>query len=183
MLQPQNIPDYFISLLNHGDVAVDATAGNGYDTLKLCRAVGKSGKVYAFDIQKSAIENTKMRVNEYTNVKFICDSHSNMDLYISEPVRGVIFNLGYLPGSDHNVQTKPCTTIQAIEKALNIISDDGFVSIMVYYGKNSGTDEKEAVMTFLKNLNHKKYTVLTMDFHNRPNNPPLNVVITKNNIL
>ena len=57
MLQPQNISDYFISLLKEGDVAIDATAGNGYDTLKLCKAVGNSGKVYAFDIQKDAIEN------------------------------------------------------------------------------------------------------------------------------
>ena len=125
----------------------------------------------------------QIRAKDWNNAEFILDSHSNMDIYISEPVQGVLFNLGYLPGGNHNLQTKAQTTIEAIEKALNLICDNGFVSVMVYYGKNSGTEEKEAVMDYLKKLDHKKYTVITIDFHNRPNNPPLNVVITKNNTL
>ena len=103
-----------------------------------------------------------------------------MDKYVSESVKCVIFNLGYLPGGDHNLQTKKETTICAIEKSLDILSDKGFISVCVYYGKNSGTEEKEAVMEYLKGLDHKKYTVLVLDFFNRPNNPPLNVIITKN---
>ena len=34
-----------------GDVVVDATCGNGLDSLWLARTVGRSGKLYAFDIQ------------------------------------------------------------------------------------------------------------------------------------
>jgi len=183
MLQPQNITGYYINnYLSPGDIAIDATAGNGHDTLKLCRAVTDTGKVFAFDIQKAALSETSKKLSEhgFSNAELICDSHSNMDKYVSMPVTAVIFNLGYLPGGDHTLQTKYETTIKAIEKSLNLISDDGFISVTVYYGKNSGTEEKEAVMEYLKNLNHKKYTVLCCDFHNRPNNPPITVIITKN---
>ena len=183
MLQPQNITEYFINkYLQEGDCAVDATAGNGNDTLKLCRAVGSSGTVYAFDIQETALLETKDKLEEQglTNVSLILDSHSNIDCYSISKPKSVIFNLGYLPGGDHTLQTKYSTTIEAIEKSLSMLDDNGFISVTIYYGKNSGTEEKEHVLEYLKNLNHKLYTVTTHDFFNRPNNPPLTAIITKN---
>lgn len=183
MLQPQNITEYFINkFLKDGDCAVDATAGNGNDTLKLCFAVGNIGKVFAFDIQESALAETEARLKEkgIGNAKLILDSHSNIDCYSIEKPKAVLFNLGYLPGGDHTIQTKYNTTIEAIEKSLEILDDNGFISITIYYGKNSGTEEKEHVMDYLKNLDHKRYTVTVHDFYNRPNNPPLTVIITKN---
>lgn len=182
MIQPQDITDYYISTLPEGGIVIDATAGNGFDTVKLSKKVGESGKVYAFDIQASALEETKKRLSDdgLSNTELILDSHSELDKYINELVDGVVFNLGYLPGGDHNLQTIADTTIVAIEKSLELLKHIGFVSVTVYYGKNSGTAEKEAVMEFLKHLDHKKYTVLTHDFHNRPNNPPITVIITKN---
>lgn len=183
MLQPQNITEYYIkNYINDGDIAVDATLGNGNDTLKLCNAVGKKGRVYGFDIQDVAIKNSKKLLEDsgVTNAELILDSHANIDKYVTDKVKAVVFNLGYLPGGDHKLQTKWDTTITAIEKSLDLICDDGFIAIMIYYGKNSGTEEKEAVMEYLKNLNHKKYTVTVHDFYNRPNNPPITAVITKN---
>jgi len=38
--------------VEEGDTVVDATAGNGHDTLFLAQLVGDSGQVYAFDVQK-----------------------------------------------------------------------------------------------------------------------------------
>ncbi len=184
MLQPQHITEYMINkYILPADIVIDGTAGNGNDTLKLCKAVGNEGKVYAFDIQKSALCHTEQRLKEegFENAVLILDSHANMDEYIHEKVKAVIFNLGYLPGGDHNLQTKYDTTIKAIEKSLQLLTDDGFISVTVYYGKNSGTEEKERVMDYLKNLNHKLYTVMVHDFYNRPNNPPIAVIITKNN--
>ncbi|MBQ4528388.1 MAG: class I SAM-dependent methyltransferase [Clostridia bacterium] len=183
MLQPQNITDYYINThLKSGSVAIDATAGNGNDTLKLCKAVGENGKVFAFDIQKQALDTTAARLCEegFENAELILDSHSEMDKYITSECDAVIFNLGYLPGGDHLLQTKAETTIDAIEKSLALLSEHGFISVTVYYGKNSGTAEKEAVMEYMRTIDHKKYTVLTCDFHNRPNNPPITVIITKN---
>lgn len=185
MLQPRNITEYFINnYVTKGDIAVDATAGNGNDTFKLCKAVGESGKVYAFDIQEIALDNTKKLLNKnmLTNAELIQDSHSNIDKYISENVKCAIFNLGYLPGGDHTLSTCASSSVEAIKKSLELISDDGFVSVTVYYGKNSGTEEKDAVMEFFKALDYKRYTVVTYDFYNRPNNPPITVIITKNPI-
>jgi dsDNA-specific endonuclease/ATPase MutS2 len=183
MLQPQDITNFLIeNYLAEGDIAIDATAGNGNDTLKLCRKVGKEGKVFSFDIQDKAIEETKKLIFEsgFSNAEIIKDSHEFMDKYINEKVKAVIFNLGYLPGGDHRVQTKGETTIEAIKKSLDLLCADGFIAIMIYYGKNSGTEEKLKVMEFLKELDHKKYTVTIHDFYNRPNNPPITAVITKN---
>ena len=142
----------------------------------------QKGKVYAFDIQKSALDETLKKLNEnsFDNAQLILDSHSKIDEYVTAPVSAIIFNLGYLPGGNHLLQTKPDTTIQAIEKSLGLIADKGFISITVYYGKNSGTEEKDAVMKYLKQIDYKKYTVTVHDFYNRPNNPPLTVIITKN---
>ena len=183
MIQPQHITEFFINTIPPGSQAIDATAGNGNDTLKLCRAVGTDGFVFAFDIQKTAISNTekKLEENGFSNAKLILDSHENMDNYVTDKVFAVIFNLGYLPGGDHSLCTRYETSIKAIEKALELISDNGFVSITVYYGKNSGTEEKEQVFKYLKTIDHKKYTVTVHDFYNRPNNPPITVIITKNN--
>ena len=183
MLQPQNITEYFINkYIAPGDTVIDATMGNGNDTLKLCKKVTDKGKVYAFDIQQCAIDSTRnlLTQNSFSNAKLILASHSNMDNYVSDPVKAVIFNLGYLPGGDHTLQTKHSTTIEAIKKSLRLLHSEGFISITIYYGKNSGTEEKESVMEYLKTIDYKKYTVTVHDFYNRPNNPPLTVIITKN---
>lgn len=184
MLQPHDITDYFINnYLHEGDTAIDATAGNGNDTLKLCKKVGHGGRVFAFDIQKAALERTQnlLESEGFNNAEYILDSHSDMDKYVHQNVGGVLFNLGYLPGGDHKIQTKAETSISAIEKAMNIINDDGFVSVTIYYGKNSGTEEKNAVMEYLNHIDYKKFTVTIHDFYNRPNNPPITAIITKNN--
>ena len=46
-------------VLKPGDWAIDATAGNGKDTLFLAKTVTKSGQVFAFDIQDQALEMTR----------------------------------------------------------------------------------------------------------------------------
>ena len=55
MQMVERVHEFLSEYLKPGDRAVDATAGNGWDTLKLCELVGDSGKVYAFDIQEEAI--------------------------------------------------------------------------------------------------------------------------------
>ncbi|PKM83992.1 MAG: SAM-dependent methyltransferase, partial [Firmicutes bacterium HGW-Firmicutes-13] len=96
-----------------GDLAVDATAGNGYDTVFLAKLVGEKGKVFSFDIQDQAIAKTKENLlkNELLDrVQLIQDGHENMTSYVNDRISAVMFNLGYLPGSDHQVVTKPQTT-------------------------------------------------------------------------
>jgi len=165
-----------------GDTVVDATAGNGNDTVFLAKLVGDAGKVYSFDIQEQAIQNTGKKLRDAgltERVVLIKDGHENMDLYVKEKVKAVMFNLGYLPGGDHSIGTVADTTITAIKKAMELIQVNGIVTVVVYYGGDSGFDEKEAVMEFIKSIEFKKYNVMKTEFVNQPNCPPILVCIEK----
>ncbi len=173
---------YISSNVKNGDCVIDATMGNGNDTLFLAQLVGENGRVTAFDIQQSAVENTKQlltRSGLIERVKLVCDGHENMENYVSNQISAVMFNLGYLPGGDHSIATRHETTIAAVNAAMRLLKPGGIISIGVYYGGDSGFEEKNAVMEFFKTINYKEYTVLLHDYINRPNCPPLAVIIQK----
>ncbi len=186
MTLPENVLEithHFIEkAVREGDVVVDATMGNGHDTLFLSKIVKDSGKVYAFDIQEQALNSTKKLLEKEGatgNTTLILSGHENMKEYVSEEVSAVMFNLGYLPGGDHSIGTVADTTIKAIGSAMELIKKNGVVTIGVYYGGDSGFDEKNKVMEFISQIDFKKFTVLTIDYKNRPNCPPIAVIIEK----
>ncbi len=165
-----------------GDIVIDATAGNGNDTLLLAKLVGDKGKVYAFDIQKAAIINTKEKLRSHgleCRVRLINDGHQYMDRYISENISLVMFNLGYLPGGNHQIATKADSTIKALKISLNLLQLGGIIMMVIYQGGHSGFTEKDAIMEYLGKLNYNRYTVLAMDFLNWINYPPIAVCIEK----
>ncbi len=170
--------EYLKAHINKTDVCVDATMGRGRDTLLLCNL---SKEVYAFDIQPDAIASTQalLEENAITNAQLILDSHHNLKNYV-EDAKCVVFNLGFLPGGDHTIFSHSDTSIKAIEAALDIIPSDGFVSICSYYGGDTGFEERDNLLAFLEKLDSKKYTVMLHSFYNRPNCPPLFIVIEKN---
>ncbi|MBS4536243.1 methyltransferase domain-containing protein [Clostridium sp. D2Q-14] len=170
--------------LKEGMIAVDATVGNGNDTLELAKRIGTSGKVFGFDIQKLAIENTKdllVKNNMEDRVQLICDSHENLLQYIDQKIDIAIFNLGYLPKGDHSIITKPESTIKGMECILDNLNEKGILIVVVYYGHVGGQEEKEEVEKYLETLNQKRFTVLKMDFINQKNNPPFVLCIEKDN--
>ena len=115
MLRPLQMAHAFLlEVITKEDIVVDATMGNGHDTLFLARL---AKKVYAFDIQEQAIEQTTKRLAEakLDNVELFLTGHENVDQYV-ESIKAAIFNLGYLPSADHTVITRPHSTIQALEK-------------------------------------------------------------------
>ncbi len=174
--------DYVKSIVRHGDIVVDATAGNGNDTVFLAELVGDNGKVYSFDIQEKALEKTRKKLADkglLQRVQLINEGHQNMDSYITGSVKAVMFNLGYLPGGDHSIGTKGDTTIEAIKKSMELIEVNGLVSLVVYYGGDSGFDEKEQVMEFINGIDNKKYVVMKTEFVNQVNCPPIFVCIEK----
>lgn len=165
-------------------LCIDATAGTGKDTAFLATLVGEKGKVISMDIQEMAIEQTKKRLlkEQLSNrVEVVLDSHAHMDRYANEgSVSLIMFNLGYLPGGDHNLSTKAETTIEALEKGLTLLREGGMISLLIYSGGDSGFEEKNQVLAWLRELPDDKYTVLVEAFYNKPNNPPLPVYILKN---
>ncbi|MGL6106890.1 tRNA (mnm(5)s(2)U34)-methyltransferase [Romboutsia sp.] len=173
---------YLEEVINVGDIVVDATMGNGYDTKYLAQKVGKNGFVYSFDVQEEAIKSTKKKLekeNLQDRVKLILDGHENMDKYVKEEVSCVVFNLGYLPRAKHQVITQPETTIKAIEFSLKLLKPHGIISIAIYTGHPGGMEEKNSVYEFVKNLNQSEFSVLECGFINQINNPPQLVLIEK----
>lgn len=169
-------------IIENGDIVVDATMGNGYDTIYLANLVGSSGKVYAFDVQEEAIKSTRKKVERdgFSDfVTLILDGHQNMDKYVNEEVSCVMFNLGYLPRAKHQIITKPDTTLEAIEKALKILKPNGVISIAMYTGHEGGMEERNYVCDFLNNLDQNYYNVLHTNFTNQINNPPELILVEK----
>ena len=169
-------------IVQKGDIVIDATMGNGYDTIYLGNLVGENGKVYAFDVQEEAIKSTKKKVerdNMTDRVELILDGHQNLDKYVKEEVSCVVFNLGYLPRAKHVVLTKPDTTLEAIKKSLKLLKPNGIISIAAYIGHEGGLEEKNYICEYLDNLNQNEFNVLHMQFTNQINNPPQLILIEK----
>nr|WP_177297589.1 class I SAM-dependent methyltransferase [uncultured Blautia sp.] len=166
-----------------GDFCIDATMGNGNDTLLLSTLCGEKGRVLAFDIQKQALIQTRKRLTEAAapdNCSLFLDSHVNISRYAApESVSCIVFNLGYLPGGDHALATKGETSIEALEQSLSLLQKGGIVSLCIYSGGDSGFQERDLVLNWLKTLDPGKYLVIRSDYFNRPNHPPIPVLIIR----
>ncbi len=166
-------------IVSAGDHTIDATAGNGHDTYFLAKLTGPAGKVYAFDIQHEAIEATRQRVEEFSNVELVHASHAEISKHVREPISAAVFNLGYLPKGDHRIITKSDSTLQAIEQCLELLKENGLVLIVIYSGHEGGSEERDAVMEFTRNLPQVSYDVMKYEFINQLHSPPFLVAIEK----
>ncbi len=167
---------YFAKIaLKQGGNAIDATLGNGNDALFLSKY---AKLVYAFDIQKKAVETSRKLLSEHCveNVKIILDSHEAMLNYIKAPVHVIMFNLGYLPNSDKSIKTQASSTINALSSALKIIETEGLIIVTLYRGHPEGEKEALEVENFLLGINPKTFTVKKYQVLNRYQ-APYNIVI------
>ncbi len=169
--------------LPKGGFAIDATAGNGGDTLMLCETLGAEGCVLAMDIQEQAVTNTRklLEENGYAHmVRLVQDSHANLEQYAApESADCVMFNFGWLPGGDHTVFSTPDTSIAAVTAGLELLRSGGVMSLCIYHGRNNGTAERDALLSFLPTLDNRRYTVIRGDFINRTGDIPIPVFIVK----
>lgn len=171
--------------VNKGETVIDATCGNGYDTVFLSNIVGEKGHVFGFDIQEQAIQHTRenLALHKITNTTVIKDSHSNAIHHLTvdqlTSLGAAIFNLGYLPGSDKGIVTKSETTILAIEGILTHLKENGIVVLVVYHGHEGGSIEKRNIMEYVQQLDQKLYSVLYYGFVNQKNTPPFIIAIEK----
>lgn len=186
-LKYSQVTDWYHEMIRskapEGGIYIDATMGNGNDTLLFCEMAGKTGKVYAFDIQEKALEKTRQLLASHgvsDRAELILDGHEHMDRYVEENAAdAVVFNFGYLPGGCHNIATIPATSIKAISKALKILKPGAMLSLCIYSGGDTGFQEKEKILAYIKGLPSKEYTVIVNQYYNRRNNPPLPVFIFK----
>lgn len=179
-----------------GMKVVDCTVGNGHDTLFLAKKAGKGGHVYGFDVQASAIQATKQRLDEarqklestgqrgsnqdqMAEVTLFHKGHENLSACISEEVDIVVYNLGYLPRHDKSITTMTTTTIESVKQAMSLIKPGGVVSVIAYPGHEEGANELAGLTALLKNIDQNEFDVLKSEFINQMNRPPILFLIEK----
>lgn len=145
---------FWKSLLEETDHALDATCGNGHDTLFLAKLLPK-GKLYALDIQQKAIDNTSSLLEKELGpnhqVQLLQGCHSCFPPEIKK-LKLIVYNLGYLPGSDKQVKTRVKTTLKSVFKGLILLLEGGALSITCYPGHTEGTEEEMALLNYCQTL-------------------------------
>ncbi|MDT8442306.1 MAG: class I SAM-dependent methyltransferase [Desulfuromonadales bacterium] len=178
-----------VEVLSAGDTAIDLTAGLGRDTLALAGAVGRVGRVVAFDLQEPALQQTARlcagygfavehwssdeSVPQRPAVYLVHGCHSRLSRTVSCPVTAIIANLGYLPGSDRQLVTRSETTVAALRQGLDLLATGGRLAVTVYPGHAGGEAEAAAVADLLYALPSKGWQVLQLRVANRQQAPCL----------
>ncbi len=168
--------------LKPGDRVVDATCGNGHDTLLLADLVGPSGRVWSFDIDDGALDAVENKIREAsleTGIKLIHDGHERLADHVTEALRAVVFNLGYLPGGAGDIVTRPETTLAALEQSLDLLLPGGFILLAVYPGHAGGREEADAVDSWASGLPSPRFNVWRCSLLNRQAEAPYLLVIDK----
>jgi 16S rRNA C1402 N4-methylase RsmH len=159
---------------------VDATAGNGNDTLFLAQNSLESAHIYAFDIQTSALDKTAEIVELYRNkVQLILDSHVNIEKYVVTRIDVAMFNLGYLPGGDHAITTQADSTMEAVTKIIDCLATNGLLAITTYPGHEEGLLEYNQLVEYLRSLPMQEFTVACYSMLNHTIKAPVLYLIEK----
>jgi SAM-dependent methyltransferase len=165
-----------------GDLVVDATCGNGQDTLLLAELAGEAGRVLAFDIQATAIERTRDRLvaaGLEKRVELILSGHELFSEFLSEPAKAFVFNLGYLPSGGDRTKTAAASTLKALEQAQKLLQPSGLILISVYTGHEGGVEEWGAVKGWCETLLPLEFNVWRSCQLNRSDKAPFLVLVEK----
>lgn len=171
------------------NIAIDATAGRGSDTLTLCKLLSShDGTVHTFDIQSSALAETRARYQAMKDAQEDETSIAQLQIHHAchseiesrtgadaASVACVTYNLGWYPGkqADRSVITRPHTSVQSLESASRLIAPGGVISVMAYVGHPGGADEEEAIRLWCSKLNSRLWTVAHLTYPNRKQAPVL----------
>jgi tRNA G37 N-methylase Trm5 len=170
-----------------GEVVVDATVGQGNDTLMLAQLVGEKGKLYGFDIQAEALQIARKKVIENLGSDAIISwNHCSHEIILEAIPRewhghiaAVMFNLGYLPRFDHTITTLPHSTLTALIGASQLLRSGGVITVVAYTGHDGAQAEADAVERWASLLPQKLFQVLSYRYINQQNNPPFLIVVEK----
>lgn len=189
--------EFLAAHVHPGDFCIDATVGRGRDTLFLTQRVGATGQIVGLDIQAEAISSAQKLLVEHglqvqatfsgapkapvttaAHVRLYEDCHSHIARYAApESVDAIVFNFGWLPGGNHNQFSTATTSVPAVQAALELLKPGGVMSLSLYHGRNNGTDERDALLAFLANIDNRRFTVLQGTFLNRTGSIPVPIFL------
>lgn len=173
---------YWSRVLQPGDRAIDATCGNGWDTLALAKLLLNSdgGEIYAFDVQAAAVESTKQLLKQelaedvQNRIQVIHESHANFPSWmLPHSIKLIIYNLGYLPGSSKIVTTQTETTLASLQRALTLLQTGGAISMTCYPGHPEGANEELHLLKFAETLDPREWSCCHHRWINRRQSPSL----------
>jgi hypothetical protein len=176
---------YWKQHLQIGSVVIDATCGNGHDSLVLANLILNeySGTLYCIDLQTQAIEATTHRLKEalsepvFKRVSFIQGSHEQLPSISSCHL--IVYNLGYLPGGDHSLTTQGPSTLNSLKQGLALLGPGGMVSMTLYPGHEAGFKEKKLLLEYTSSLDPSYYLVCHHQIENRTLAPSLLLIFKK----
>jgi hypothetical protein len=178
--------DLIRDILRPGDIAIDATVGNGHDTAFLAEQVGTAGQVYGFDIQQAAIDSTreKFRKNGRPDCLTLfqashADLNDKIPAHLHGKIKAFMFNLGYLPGGDKNVITLTESTLAALTAAARILAVNGIITLLAYPGHQGGDLETDQVKNWCGQLDARQFGVRTIYSSEHKDTAPRLFVIRK----
>lgn len=177
---------YIKECVKSGDTVIDATAGNGFDTLFLSRLIGNSGIVISIDVQQEAIFRTQQLMaknNPQSKVHYICDSHEHIGRIAHDyqnQISCIVFNLGYLPGADKTVYvTNKDSTLKALESSIHLLNNRGILCVIAYRGHSGGLEEYFAIEQFMQTLEPHMWQVIKSEAINQANTAPIVFIASK----
>ena len=180
-------PKFATRYLTTGAIAIDATCGNGFDTLFLAEQVGTNGVVYGVDIQEQAIETVRTKLlasGHSSQCRLVVGTHAQLNAMVAPAHVGfvsvVMFNLGYLPLGDKTIVTKPESTVTGLEQAFELVRQGGLISVLAYPGHAGGLEEAKCVADWIERGSER----LQMEKYQDPNNAnsPVLWLLTKENL-
>lgn len=176
------VHDIISMQISNDSVVADFTMGQGYDTEFLAN---HAKYVYAFDIQESAYEQTKTRLEKaelLDKVNLILDSHENCDQYIKEEIDAGVFNFGFLPHGDEQITTNVESSLKAVQKALSLLKRHGILVLVMYPGHAAGKIESDALYNWSQALSSKYFSVCCIQMHNKVKSPYI-IIIQKEKVM
>lgn len=170
------------TVVRAGDRVVDATCGNGNDTLMLARLVGAGGRVWGFDLQEDAITATAALLVAHgcrAQVELTAAGHEQLLHFVREPVTAVVFNLGFLPGGDREIITRAETTVASLKQAVSLLVPGGMVTVAVYPGHPGGDEESVAVEQWVSGLPPETFNAWRSRQLNRSDSAPYLLLVER----
>jgi len=165
-----------------GDRALDATCGNGFDTLLLAELVGEGGKVWGFDLQPRAVEATRAlleREGRLAPVELVQAGHERIAEFVPPGLAAAVFNLGYLPGGETSLVTRPKSTLAALQQAASLLGRGGILTISLYTGHEGGPEEAQSVQEWGASLPPRDFNVWCSRQLNRPATAPYLILVER----
>lgn len=169
--------EYWKNHLQPGDSAIDATCGNGHDTLALGEILLSDPRscIATYDIQTIALQNTEALLSRHLSpdqlkrILFHRCSHAKMGLLPFIP-HLIVYNLGYLPGGDKTLTTLTETTLESVKLSWEMLPTGGALSITCYPGHPEGEKEEQAILAWASTLTG---SICYHKWINRPRSPTL----------